>query len=275
MMAEPIMEVDRVEKFFSLPLGFGAQIRRRSPTRICAVGGVSFQLQAGETFGLVGESGCGKSTLARLIVGLLEPDAGRILFRGREMRLHDRASRRRVQMVFQDSHASLNPRLTIGAALEEPLAVHHVVSRGEIATEVRRLIGLVGLSGDLVMRYPAQLSGGQRQRVTIARALSVRPDVLVADEITSGLDASVRAQVLHLLRHLQREFGLSLVFITHDLRAAEFLCDRVAVMRAGKIVEIGLSEQIFSRPENPYTRELLAAIPNMDPNVRVTHVAGG
>jgi ABC-type glutathione transport system ATPase component len=191
------------------------------------------------------------------------------------MRLHDRASRRRVQMVFQDSHASLNPRLTIGAALEEPLAVHHVVSRGEIATEVRRLLGLVGLSGDLVTRYPAQLSGGQRQRVTIARALSVRPDVLVADEITSGLDASVRAQVLHLLRHLQREFGLSLVFITHDLRAAEFLCDRVAVMRAGKIVEIGLSEQIFSRPENPYTRELLAAIPNMDPNVRVTHVAGG
>src|SRR4029077_18888300 len=198
-----------------------------------AVTNVSFAIEAGETFGLGGESGCGKRTLRPLIVGLGAPDMGRVSFRGQDIhhgsRDERRTLRRQIQMVFQDPYASLNPRMTIGQALAEPLRVHGVVDSREIATEVERLLAQVGLSADYALRYPFELSGGQRQRVAIARALSVRPAVLVADEAVSGLDVSIRAQVLNLLIELRDRLGLTMVFISHDLGVVEYLSHRIAV----------------------------------------------
>jgi ABC-type glutathione transport system ATPase component len=223
------------------------------------------ELAAGESLGLVGESGCGKTTLVRMIVGLLSPDAGTIAFRGRNIRQLAQAERRRIQLVFQNPYGSLNPRRTIGSALSEPLRVHAIVPADAVAGEVRRLLEQVGLPADFATRYPAELSGGQIQRVAVARALSVRPEVLIADEAVSGLDASVRAQVLNLLVDLRRELGLSLIFIAHDLRAAEYVSDRVGVMHLGRLVECGPASEVFAHPTHAYTRALLAAIPSLDP----------
>ena len=268
-MASPILELDHVIKRYPLARSFAALLAMKPRPVLKAVSDVSFAIEAGETFGLVGESGCGKSTLGRLIVGLGAPDGGRVSFQGHDIHLGSRRERRslhrQIQMVFQDPYASLNPRMTIGQALAEPLRVHGVVESSKIAGEVDRLLAQVGLSADYASRYPFELSGGQRQRVAIARALSVRPAVLVADEAVSGLDVSIQAQVLNLLVELRDGLGLTMVFISHDLGVVEYLSNRIAVMYLGRIVELGPASAVFRRGGHPYTQALIRAIPAPDP----------
>jgi oligopeptide/dipeptide ABC transporter ATP-binding protein len=234
------------------------------------VDGVGFWLRPGETLGLVGESGCGKSTTGRAVLRLLEPDEGTVRFRGEDVlglaREPLRAFRRRAQIVFQDPYGSLDPRMTAGAMLEEVLAVHGLGGRGAARRgRIRELLARVGLQPGHEDRYPHEFSGGQRQRLGIARALSVEPDFLVLDEPVSALDVSVRAQVVNLLEDLQRELGLTYLFIAHDLALIEHVSDRVAVMYLGRIVETAPAERLYQRPRHPYTRALLSAVPRPDP----------
>jgi len=265
----PILELESVVKRYPLSRPLSAILAFQPRPMLQAVSEVSLTIDTGETFGLVGESGCGKSTLGRIIVGLGAPDEGRIIFRDKDIYLGSRrelrALRRQVQMVFQDPYASLNPRMTIGQALAEPLRVHDVVPSGAVATEVDRLLAQVGLSAGYAQRYPFELSGGQRQRVAIARALSVRPAVLVADEAVSGLDVSIQAQVLNLLVELRDRLGLTMVFISHDLGVVEYLSTRIAVMYLGRILELGPASAVFRRAGHPYTQALIRAIPAPDP----------
>jgi oligopeptide/dipeptide ABC transporter ATP-binding protein len=268
-VVSPILELDHVIKRYPLARSFAALLAMKPRPVLKAVSDVSFAIEAGETFGLVGESGCGKSTLGRLIVGLGAPDGGHVSFQGQDIHLGSRRERRalhrQIQMVFQDPYASLNPRMTIGQALGEPLRVHGVVESSKIAGEVDRLLSQVGLSAGYAHRYPFELSGGQRQRVAIARALSVRPAVLVADEAVSGLDVSIQAQVLNLLVDLRDGLGLTMVFISHDLGVVEYLSNRIAVMYLGRIVELGPASAVFRRAGHPYTQALIRAIPAPDP----------
>ena len=233
-----------------------------------AVDGVSLQVAEGETFAVVGESGCGKTTLARLLTRLIEPDSGEIYFAGQDLLslggAQLRAARRQMQMVFQDPFASLDPRMRVGEIVAEPLAIHEPgLSKAERNARVAAMLQRVGLSEDALQRYPHEFSGGQRQRIGIARALILRPRLVVADEPVSSLDVSVGAQVLLLLQELQREFGLTYIFISHSLPVVAQLATRIAVMRAGKFVELGAAEQILRQPGHPYTRELLAAVPEL------------
>jgi oligopeptide/dipeptide ABC transporter ATP-binding protein len=271
--AEPLIKVESLVKYYPIYGG----ILRRKVGDVQAVDDVSFEIQRGEIFGLVGESGCGKSTLGRLIVRLLTPDAGRVVYRGREISTVGggelRSARTQLQMVFQDPYSSLNPRLTVGQAIAEPLRVHDVVAREEVAGEVKRLLEQVGLAHAHAKRYPFELSGGQRQRVGIARALSVRPAILIADEAVSGLDVSIQAQVLNLLADLRDELDLTLVFISHDLGVVEYLSDRIGVMYLGRLVEFGAAATVFRTPGHPYTAGLLNAIPLPDPTVRTRAAA--
>lgn len=271
-MAEALLEVRDLVKHFPVKVGFFGT----RPLR--AVDGISFALRQGETLAVVGESGCGKSTLARLIIGLIEPTAGEATFEGKSVTkpsgtwAHE--MRRELQIVFQDPYGSLNPRMTVGVTVERPLVIHKMgASAQERRATVLELFRAVGLAPIHLNRYPHELSGGQRQRVAIARALAVRPRLVVADEPTSGLDVSVQAKMLNLLKELQRERGLTYVFISHDMRVVRHMADRVAVMYLGKIVELTTTEQLFTAPSHPYTQALLAAVPDTDPSRRRVTVA--
>ncbi|WP_411120555.1 ABC transporter ATP-binding protein [Streptomyces sp. x-19] len=267
---EPLLEVRDLVKHF--PLTRGVLIKKQVGA-VKAVDGVSFALRQGETLGIVGESGCGKSTVARMLVGLEWPTAGHIRYRGEDItRLSGRAMkavRRNIQMVFQDPYTSLNPRMTVGDIIGEPYEIHpEVAPKGDRRRRVQELLDVVGLNPEFVNRYPHQFSGGQRQRIGIARGLALRPEIIVADEPVSALDVSVQAQVVNLLARLQDDFGLSYVFIAHDLSVVRHLSDRVAVMYLGKIVETGTDEQIYDHPTHPYTQALLSAVPVPDPDAR-------
>jgi len=245
----------------------------RAPGEIKAVDNVSLRISKGETLGLVGESGCGKSTLAKMLLGLLAPTSGNVLVHGKEIDPGQRRARaRQIQPIFQDPYSSLNPRRTVADIVGVPLRSHHVGSRAEQRRAVRETLDLVGMPERTHQQYPNQLSGGQRQRVAIARALVLRPDILVCDEPTSALDVSVQAQILNLLMDLKAEFGLTYFFISHDLGVVEHLVDRVAVMHRGAIVELGTREQIFTRPEHPYTRALLASALSPEPGLGIPEV---
>jgi oligopeptide transport system ATP-binding protein len=268
--AEPILEVRSLVKHF--PLTRGIVVKQRIG-EVKAVDGVSFELAKGATLGLVGESGCGKTTLAKLLMAVERPTAGTVLFEGRDIfrlrRAELRRLRRRVQMVLQDPYTSLNPRMTVADIVGEPFAIHRdVAPRGDRRAKVRELLDVVGLDPDHERRYPHQFSGGQRQRIGIARALALRPDVIICDEPVSALDVSVQAQVMNLLADLQREFGLSYIFIAHDLAVVRHISDRVAVMYLGKIVETGTEDEIYEHPTHPYTQALLSAVPVPSPPSR-------
>src|SRR5919106_943972 len=267
-MSELLVEVRDLVKHFPIRQG----LLQRQVGAVRAVDGVSFDVIRGETLGLVGESGCGKSTTARLLLRLMEPTSGSIKFDGQEIatakgaRLKD--LRRSMQMIFQDPYSSLNPRKTVGTIIGEPFVIHDLAKgEGERKRAVQDLMDRVGLNPEHYNRYPHEFSGGQRQRIGVARALALRPKVIVADEPVSALDVSIQAQILNLLRELQREFGLTLVFIAHDLSVVRHMCDRVAVMYLGRIVEMATSEQLYAHPRMPYTGALMSAVPVADPRL--------
>jgi len=263
-MSEPVLRVEDMRMWFP---GRG---RGTAPVR--AVDGVSFEVARGETLGLVGESGCGKSTTGRAVLQLHRPTAGRVWLGDTELTTLDdeavRLLRPRMQMVFQDSYASLNPRHSVQRIIAEPMQVHTDMSRQAIDARVRELLDLVGLRAGVGTRFAHEFSGGQRQRINIARALALRPELVVCDEPISALDVSIQAQVINLLADLQREFGLSYLFIAHDLSMVEHISDRVAVMYLGHIVEMAGRDELFSAPRHPYTRALLSAVPVPDPHGR-------
>ncbi|HEY8454078.1 MAG TPA: dipeptide ABC transporter ATP-binding protein [Actinopolymorphaceae bacterium] len=267
---EPVLVIKDLVKHFPLTRGIAF---KRTVGHVQAVDGVSLELHPGETIGLVGESGCGKSTIAKLIMGLERPTSGQILFEGRDVTKMSsrelRRYRRQVQIVFQDPYTSLNPRMTVGNIVAEPWDIHSdVVPPKDRPRRVRELLERVGLNPDYANRYPHEFSGGQRQRIGVARALALRPKVIVCDEPVSALDVSVQAQVMNLLEDLQDEFGLSYLFIAHDLSVVRHLSDRVAVMYLGKIVELGTDAEVYDKPAHPYTQALLSAVPVHDPTLR-------
>jgi ABC-type glutathione transport system ATPase component len=258
----PLMEIRDLVKVYKTEGAFG-QAKRE----VRAVNGVSLEIEAGETLGLVGESGCGKTTLGRMLLRLIEPTSGSIRFQQRDV-LHASATelrrlRKEMQIIFQDPFASLNPRMRILEIMAEPLVIHESGrhSRAQLAEAAAEMMRAVGLEESALRRYPHEFSGGQRQRIGIARALMLRPKLIVCDEPVSALDVSVGAQIINLLKQLQRDFGLTYLFISHSMPVVRYLCDRIAVMRAGEIVELGSSEQITSAPAHPYTRTLLEATP--------------
>jgi oligopeptide transport system ATP-binding protein len=267
---EPILRVENLVKYFPVRAGV---LFKHTIGHVKAVDGVSFDLMPGETLGVVGESGCGKSTLAQVLMRLEEPTGGIATFEGRDIfalrGAELRKLRREIQIVLQDPYTSLNPRMTVGDIIGEPFEIHtEVAPKGSRAAKVRELLDVVGLNPEHINRYPHQFSGGQRQRIGIARALALRPKVIICDEPVSALDVSIQAQVMNLLGDLQKEFGLSYVFIAHDLSVVRHLSTRVAVMYLGKIVELGTEEEIYEHPSHPYTQALLSAVPVADPALR-------
>jgi len=262
----PLVEVSHLVKHYSR----GGGVLRKS-TRVAAVDDVSFSIEEGETFGLVGESGSGKTTTGRCLLRLVEPTSGDVRFRGDNVLRFSpsqlRAARRQMQIVFQDPYSSLNPRMRACDIVEEPLIIHRLGSRSERRGRVAELFALVGLDPVHFERYPHEFSGGQRQRIGLARALALTPSFLVLDEPVSALDVSVQAQVINLLMDLQRRLSLTYLFVAHDLRLVQHICNRVAVMYRGKIVEMGTAAALFAAPQHPYTQALLSAIPVLDPDV--------
>jgi oligopeptide transport system ATP-binding protein len=261
-----LLEVQDITKHFPIKSGV---IVDREIGAVKAVDGVSFSVAEGETLGLVGESGCGKSTLARTILQLLKPTSGSVKFNGVELttlsKRQLRPLRRDMQMVFQDPYASLNPRKRIGQIIGDPLKFHGIADGKELRSQVEELLDRVGLPTEHFNRYPHEFSGGQRQRIGIARALALKPKLIIADEPVSALDVSVQAQIINLLRDLQGEFGLTYIFVAHDLGVVRHVADRVAVMYLGKIAELGSAKEVYSNPVHPYTEALLSAVPIPDP----------
>ena len=263
---KPLLEVNDLKMHF--PVREGIMMRAKKSNR--AVDGVSLVINPGETLGLVGESGCGKSTLGRCISRLYTPTAGSILFDGEDIsHLRSKALlpyRQNIQMIFQDPMESLNPRHTVGETLEEPLIIHKLGNKAERAQRVRQLLDIVGLPARSATRYPFEFSGGQRQRIGIARAIALNPRLIICDEPVSALDVSIQSQIINLLNDLQQEFGLSYLFIAHDLAVVKYISDRVAIMYLGKIVEYAEGEVIYREPAHPYTSSLISAIPVPDPH---------
>jgi oligopeptide/dipeptide ABC transporter ATP-binding protein len=265
----PLIEVRDLVKHFPLKQGI---ILQRQVGAVRAVDGISFDVFEGETLGLVGESGCGKSTTARLITRLLEPTDGSIVYHGQDIAHSSRAElkplRRDMQMIFQDPYSSLNPRKTVGSIIGEPFIIHRLeTDEGKRKARVQELMDLVGLNPEHYNRFPHEFSGGQRQRIGVARAIALKPKLVIADEPVSALDVSIQAQIINLLAQLQRELGLTIVFIAHDLSVVRHVCDRVAVMYLGKIVELADADQLFDHPRHPYTGALLSAVPVPDPRL--------
>ena len=266
-----LVDVRRLVKEFPTA---GKLFRRGAPFR--AVDEVTFQVNAGETFGLVGESGCGKTTTGRCLLRLIEPTSGEIRISDMDVRALSggdlRRARRHFQIVFQDPYSSLNPRMRVGQIVREPLIIHRIGTRDEQRARVASLFELVGLDPADAEKYPHQFSGGQRQRIGLARALALEPSLVICDEPVSALDVSVQAQVINLLLDLQRRLGLTYLFIAHDLRLVRQICDRVAVMYRGRIVELAAAERVFSAPQHPYTKALLSAIPKLAPGAKLERI---
>jgi oligopeptide transport system ATP-binding protein len=267
---DAILQARDVMKHFPITEGI---VFKKQIGAVKAVDGVTFDLMRGETLGLVGESGCGKSTLAKLLMVLERPTAGEVIYNGQDifsLNARDlRRLRRQIQIVLQDPYTSLNPRMTVGDIVGEPFQIHtDVAPKGDRKRRVQELLDVVGLNPDYINRYPHQFSGGQRQRIGIARGLALRPEIIICDEPVSALDVSVQAQVMNLLEDLQDEFGLSYIFIAHDLSVVRHIADRVAVMYLGRIVEIGTDADIYETPTHPYTQALLSAVPVPDPSLR-------
>jgi oligopeptide transport system ATP-binding protein len=265
-MAEPLLSINGLEKHFPVKRGL---LIERTVDYVRAVDGVSFDIAEGETLGLVGESGSGKSTTGYCVIQLLKPTSGSIRFMGNELtelgREELRRMRREMQIVFQDPYSSLDPRMTVGDIVGEPLQIHGVGNRRERVAQVRELLDVVGFNPGFVNRYPHEFSGGQRQRIGIARALALSPKLIICDEPVSALDVSIQAQILNLLKDLQQEFGLTYLFIAHDLAVVRAMSDRIAVMNRGKLVELGPAEEVYTSPKEAYTQALLSAVPVPDP----------
>ncbi|HEV8595169.1 MAG TPA: ABC transporter ATP-binding protein [Thermoplasmata archaeon] len=286
-MTDPLLQVEDLQVHFPVKMGLVQEVGRwilRATglagredgeefvrPRVHAVDGVSFTLERGEIFGLVGESGCGKTTTGRAVLRLLKPTKGRIVFEGRDIteakEKELRPLRQRMQIIFQDPHAALNPSMTIGQSIQDPVLVHGSATEAEARAAALAVMDEVGLApaGDLFNKYPADLSGGQKQRAVIARAIILKPSLIVADEPVAMLDMSIRARILELLLHLKRKYGLSYLFITHDLATAKFVCDRIAIMYLGRIIEMGPAAPIYREPKHPYTKALISAIPVPEP----------
>lgn len=266
-MSDAVLKVENLKVHF--PVKGGLFTKKQV---VKAVDGVSFEIYPRETFGLVGESGCGKSTTGRAIVKLYEPTSGTVYYHGEDVTKikgsHLAEFRRNVQMIFQDPYASLNPRMTVGEIIREPMDIHHIFNtKEEREQRVRELLDIVGLKPDHIRRYPHEFSGGQRQRIGIARTLALNPQFIVCDEPISALDVSIQAQVINLLEHIQKEMGISYLFIAHDLSMVKHISDRIGVMFLGNLVEIGDSDDVYHRPLHPYTQALLSAVPIPDPRV--------
>lgn len=269
MEKETIISVRNLKKYYPLPKATPFQ---RDREYVKAVDDVSFDVYRGETMGIVGESGSGKSTIARLVNRLIKPTDGQVVFRDQDLTAASpqemKQFRRAIQMVFQSPYGTLDPRKTIGYSLMEPYIIHGIGNREEQRENVRQLLDMVGLPASAVRKYPHEFSGGQLQRINIARAVSLKPDVIICDESVSALDVSVQAQILNLLNALQKELGLTYVFISHDLNVVRYMCDRIAVMHRGKIVELDTAEEVYTNPKAAYTKSLLRAIPISSPYER-------
>jgi oligopeptide/dipeptide ABC transporter ATP-binding protein len=270
-MQKELLKIENIKKSFIIK----SKLYEKKQ-ELLAVNDVSFSLFEGEIFGLVGESGCGKSTLAKLILRLIEPTAGRIIYNGRDIfdlkKSAMKSVRKDIQIIFQDPLASLNPRMTVGQTVSEGLAIHNQNSKRERRPRTEKLLELVGIHKESINMYPHEFSGGQRQRIGVARALSVNPKIIIADEPVSALDVSIQAQILNLLKDLQERLNLTYVFISHDLRVVEYLSDRVGVMYLGKMMELASSRDLYRQPLHPYTSALLSAVPSVEPKKRVKKV---